>query len=50
MRWFHGIFREIWGEHTVLAITAKSPEIKDLRILEIKLKIDFLLIHTLQGP
>ena len=33
--------------HTVLAITANCPEIKDFNILEFALKIDFLMFYTL---
>ena len=33
--------------HTVLAISAKSPEIKDLEMLEIAIKIIFLIFFLL---
>ena len=37
----------ISNAHTVLAITTKSPEIKDLEILDFTVKINFLTFYTL---
>ena len=36
--------------HTVLAITANSPEIKDFEMFEFAFKINFLICYTLKVP
>ena len=45
--WQLCIFSENYPIHTVLAISTKSPENKDLEILDFLIKIDFDITFTL---
>ena len=47
MPWAVTVKLEKYTTHTVLAIIAKSPDIKDLEMFEIAIRIDFLIYFIL---